>query len=462
MPSHPSLIKRISRLLFAPRSRNEDDARKESILNILLLASTILSLAGFAFALQDYLHFQAEYMGVSPWLLLGITLFFTTLLTLSRFRYYKVSAYILISLYFLAGTLTMTLWGITLASSWFVYILVTLMTAVIISTRASWFVLIVAIATAAGVTYLQETGVVTPDYYWVTAQGSYDDLLTYGIMFAVIVVVFGLSNREIERSLQRARRSEEALKKERDSLEETVAHRTQELVETQRTELLRLYRFAELGRTASSLIHDLINPLTSASLNLKQLPKQRQGELTKRALTSVESMERFIESARKQIQQQQKRTLFQPDQEIELAVHVLTAQAKKHRVEFHLDLDSSIQTYGDPIKFHKLALNILSNAIDAFQGYTPPYHSAGVNVRLLKKGKQLLFSVQDNGQGISPENLEHVFQPFFTTKEESSGLGMGLAIVKELVEDDFNGQISIKSKPEAGTTVSVTFPHAKG
>lgn len=450
---HP-LLKPLAAFLY-PRSTSEDDIRKEFILNLLLTASIFLSGFAFMLVLRDALILGDQHRGASPFYVGGACLFFIVLYLLSRLKLYKISAYALVALYYLAGTYTLATWGILIANGWIIYILTMLLAAILITSRVALYTVVILIGTAATITYLHATETLVPNYYWLHEKGSYDDLVTYGVLFGVITVVFWLSNREIDKSLARARASERALKQQRDSLETTVQQRTKELIENQRQEMLQFYRFAELGKLSTNLIHDLISPLTSVSLNLKQLPDSRRSELVRRALLSISSMERFIDSARRQMSHQQVLDTFKPAEEIELAAHVLEVRARGAGVAVRLELDRNLETYGDPIKFHKLVLNVLLNSLDAFQGIRRK--DKRVLISLTHRGSAITLQVKDNGKGIPKDLVEHVFTPFFTTKERSQGIGMGLAIVKEIAEEDFHGTIKLSSTEKKGTTVAFTF-----
>ena len=71
--------------------------------------------------------------------------------------------------------------------------------------------------------------------------------------------------------------------------------------------------------------------------------------------------------------------------------------------------------------------------------------------------EHLTLRVSDNGTGISKEDLPHIFEPFFSTKRETSGIGLGLSIVHGIVENH-KGQIEVKSEPGQGTSIEITLP----
>ncbi len=120
----------------------------------------------------------------------------------------------------------------------------------------------------------------------------------------------------------------------------------------------------------------------------------------------------------------------------------------------------------DPTQIHQLLLNLCVNAVQAmneegvleisvdevtFGDDRPPKRLE------LKPGTYEYLSVSDTGQGMSPEILEQVFNPFFTTKEVGKGTGMGLSVVHGIIENH-NGKIFIESEPEKGTTFHIYFP----
>jgi len=121
------------------------------------------------------------------------------------------------------------------------------------------------------------------------------------------------------------------------------------------------------------------------------------------------------------------------------------------------------QLSGDPLEFwtnsdklNQLCVNLLMNAKDALLK-----NSAGDRVIIINSGKRgkdtVWLEVSDNGEGISPENLRHIFTPYFTTKAEGSGTGLGLAIVQKIL-NEHKATIEVESKLNEGTRIRVFFP----
>lgn len=101
----------------------------------------------------------------------------------------------------------------------------------------------------------------------------------------------------------------------------------------------------------------------------------------------------------------------------------------------------------DQIKVRQMLLNLLKNAWEAV-----PVPGGKITVSACPKASGIAINIQDNGCGISPEQLATIFQPFFTTKE--SGTGLGLPVVKQIVEAH-NGSVSVESSPDHGTVFHI-------
>ncbi len=116
---------------------------------------------------------------------------------------------------------------------------------------------------------------------------------------------------------------------------------------------------------------------------------------------------------------------------------------------------------GDDYQLEQVFVNIFLNALEAINGEgTVSVSSALVSAdaKVGMAGPQVCVVVQDNGGGISPEDLERLFEPFFTTK--SSGTGLGLAMARRVLAEH-GGQVEIESQLAQGTTVRLLVPVAQ-
>ena len=126
---------------------------------------------------------------------------------------------------------------------------------------------------------------------------------------------------------------------------------------------------------------------------------------------------------------------------------------EKSKIEMTSSIDKNIKRFnGDRTKLEEVFLNILTNAKDALADckYAPR-----LQFRAKKLDDKILIQCQDNGCGIPTEIVDKLYEPFFTTKE--NGTGLGLAVSKRIIEAH-NGTIDITSDHTNGTIVSITLP----
>lgn len=133
-------------------------------------------------------------------------------------------------------------------------------------------------------------------------------------------------------------------------------------------------------------------------------------------------------------------------------VSLLDHPLKKAGVEVHLDLDPSLPpTLGSSGKLQQVFMNLVLNARDSMP------QGGQVRVRTYASNSSIVIEVEDEGQGISRQDIKRVYDPFFTSKEVGEGIGLGLSVSYGIVQEH-SGQISVDSQPGKGTTFRVELP----
>jgi two-component system NtrC family sensor kinase len=110
---------------------------------------------------------------------------------------------------------------------------------------------------------------------------------------------------------------------------------------------------------------------------------------------------------------------------------------------------------GDKNQIEQVLLNIISNARDAMEGCSKKIFS--IQTDLNQKGKQVEIQLSDTGIGMTTEQIEQIFNPFFTTKDSDKGIGLGLSISYRII-DAHQGKIEVSSELNKGTTFFVALP----
>ena len=128
-------------------------------------------------------------------------------------------------------------------------------------------------------------------------------------------------------------------------------------------------------------------------------------------------------------------------------------EAKRHGMEIKLEGRTDLTIIGNENDFKMVLINLILNAIKAGKP------NGEIVISFERNDKHNLIKVQDNGHGIAPHVLPHIFEPFYSEGKEGAigSTGLGLAIVKSIMEKQ-KGKISVESQPGLGTCFSLQFP----
>jgi signal transduction histidine kinase len=284
------------------------------------------------------------------------------------------------------------------------------------------------------------------------------------------------------------------------ALEKKVGERTQELARTneelrlsleqlaqayrqlQRSQesLFRAEKMAALGRLSAGVAHEMSTPL-GASLTSLQLLR----ELVEEYSTSIEdprvnakdhqdvatemgrlvtATQKWVEKAAAHIRSLKLHTRdLQPGEEQTFPVLPVLEDSKfllAHRLRLarcSLAVSCTVAEpvlHGDPSKFGQVLTNMIVNAIDAYKG------TAGgeILVEVAEEEGYMEIRVRDHGCGILPEDMEYIFDEFFSTKPIGEGTGLGLSIARDIVTNFFGGTMSAESVPGQGSVFTLRLP----
>jgi signal transduction histidine kinase len=452
------------RFFITPRSKDKDRARSEYIFNILITG--LLTLTTVAL-LQNIILFLTNFNPNNALPPVIMFIFFSVLaflLFLSRIGHVRIAAYIFIAFLLLSSIYTMVRWGADTPQAWLILSLVIVMSGILLGTKTSIVITTGIWIALLAISYIQIHKILPVSTDWKNEPYTFGDTIVRLATIGILAMLSWLFNQEIEKSLHRAQQSEADLKKERDQLEITVERRTQELRQVQMEKIAQLYRFAEFGKSASGIFHDLANPLNLVSLNLERLSSKNRSqekaeieEMLKRAIEGTQRMESFVRAARKQVQNADITQVFDIQQEIVQSIHLLEYKAKSKQIAIEYKPSSEkISITGNPIKFSQIMMNLISNAIDSFEEATTTKRKVIIKNKV--QNNKIMITIEDTGKGIDPANIAKIFEPFFTTKSFDTGTGIGLSITKTIIEKDFKGKITVVSRLNSGSTFTVLIP----
>ncbi len=260
------------------------------------------------------------------------------------------------------------------------------------------------------------------------------------------------SFNEMSRSLKKR---EEEIHDHTVKLEEMVTVRTRKLEESH-SHLLQSQKLASLGIIASGVAHEINNPL-GGMFNCVQMLEQMGGdeefrerylELLKDGLSRIErTVGKLLWMSRKKERAPQLVEI----RNILRNVHAfMDYMLKKKNIVYEENIEDSTAIIVDPHDLQQIFINLMINAVHSMED------GGTLSVQAFKNNGQVVIEVTDTGEGIEDENIDEIFDPFYTTKQAGEGTGLGLWLTQETVEN-YNGEISVQSKKGEGTTFSILF-----
>ena len=247
------------------------------------------------------------------------------------------------------------------------------------------------------------------------------------------------------------------------TLEDRVDEKTRELTGAHE-EMSRVERMASIGKLAAVVAHEINNPLAGI-LTYAKLLKKRESRGPAANPETIEMLD-LIESESRRCGEIVRNLMtfgrpssmnYEPtdlNSVIDRCVRLVKHQLELKNIELQLDLASNLGPVRcDPGQIEQVLLALVMNAIDAM----PSSGTLKLATRKGPSGSDVQVQVRDDGVGMPPEILKNMFEPFFTTKERGRGLGLGLAISRQIVERH-QGRIEVKSEPGRGTQFTITLP----
>jgi len=224
---------------------------------------------------------------------------------------------------------------------------------------------------------------------------------------------------------------------------------------------------ASMAQSTAEIAHDMRNPLMIVSGYVELLTNQLEDvkeELGDRLGSTDDYLEVIGQNVRRccelshmwQKYGKTKLSEFGPTAVADIIEDIVMGAAPLAASE-DVDINYDLQPGDAVINGNKAQLlraihNVIANAI---QAVTPPEGHVQVTCQQMEGTVDIV--VADNGTGIAPEVLEHIFEPYFTTKKEGKGTGLGMAITNRIIEEH-HGRLQIETQPDEGTTVTIRLP----
>ena len=264
--------------------------------------------------------------------------------------------------------------------------------------------------------------------------------------------------------------SKNAELKEKDALNNTLLEETRNFnrvledkvsevkadLEEKHIELLRTEKLATIGEIATRIAHEIRNPLSGIAVALENLKSGNMyGERDGRIQEIISEVSRLDNIIKELFQLAKPREVSlvsgSPNELVERVVSLTSPNARSKAIDIEvIPASDDHEIVLDFELMEQVLMNLVINAIDSIDG-----PDGKIIIRSYNSGDTFNIEVSDSGSGITPMDMERIFEPFYSTKK--TGTGLGLAISKRIIEVH-KGKITVESREEKGSRFTLTLP----
>lgn len=245
-------------------------------------------------------------------------------------------------------------------------------------------------------------------------------------------------------------------------LQEEVQRRVRTNVSEERRNLEGEHH-RSLEQLSASIAHEIRNPITAAKSLVQQLGEDAEGidqeEYAKVAVAELERVERSISHLLRYAREEETRLApVVMEDVLESAVETFRDRAERSGIEIVRQYDAEGELEGDPEQLRRVIINLVTNAMDALEDRDVANPEIRVTMGENLAGTEIWVRVVDNALGVDEETRERIFDPFYTSRE--NGTGLGLALCRKIV-NGHQGTIEVESILGEGTEFVMIFPRPR-
>ncbi|MEH7113571.1 HAMP domain-containing sensor histidine kinase [Neobacillus niacini] len=288
-------------------------------------------------------------------------------------------------------------------------------------------------------------------------------VLVIGILI-IFLLKYSSKSSQLVKQLKKSEENYRELEEKFETAISSLEHRVNEEVAKNRQKdhtLFQHSKLAAMGELITSIGHLWQQPLNSLSLLIQDVKEAIQfGEIndqyidqfTHESMIQIKQMSRTIKDFRKFYQPNNEKSSFSVSDSIEDALMIFSPSLKEHNIHVNFEIREQHLAFGFPNEYSQVVLNILMNARDAF--VSNKIKNRSIDIMIRSKDSLLVVDFIDNAGGIAPDSLPKLFEPYFTTKH--NGTGIGLYMTKMIIEN-MNGRVEVENTDE-GARLSLAVP----
>ena len=229
--------------------------------------------------------------------------------------------------------------------------------------------------------------------------------------------------------------------------------------------LIQQSRLASMGEMIGNIAHQWRQPLNAVGLIIQKLEifsqrdtlnKEILATNTEKAQSIIKNMSRTIDDFRDFFKPDKQKELFYLQEVTNNVMDLLDAGFRHNDIAVELKIDSGCQIYGFKNEFSQVIVNIFNNSKDAL--IANEVKNPKIFLEAKDEDTKLSIKISDNAGGIPQTIINRIFEPYYTTKDEGVGTGIGLYMSKMIVEDNMHGTLSVKNIDD-GAEFTMVFTH---
>jgi len=296
----------------------------------------------------------------------------------------------------------------------------------------------------------QEVRDIIHEWISVRVEKDFDYVLLMQIVlfFLVVLLVSLYWVRKLLKEVGKRKKAEQALKNFNDNLEKDISLKVQE-IHYKDAMLRERTKLAAMGEMLGAIAHQWRRPLSTLHINIEMLEQDYlEGKIDKKFLDAyIEKNSDIIQYMSKTINDFQdfykinkEKEFFDVMEKIGSVSDLQINQLEQNDIDLSIE-GETFTVFGYPSEFQQVILNLISNAKDALMKKERKH--AYIKIVVSSEDDRGVIRISDNAGGIDETVLEKIFEPYFTTKEQNGGTGLGLYISKMIIEKNMHGELSI-------------------
>ncbi|MCG3709734.1 cache domain-containing protein [Aliarcobacter butzleri] len=288
------------------------------------------------------------------------------------------------------------------------------------------------------------------------------------LMFLSIAILISIAiSQKIDLTLMNYEKKVKVNAKELEELNQFLEEKVKEEIEKNREKeqlLVQKSKFIALGEMISNIAHQWRQPLSELSsilmfikfkYSINALDKETMEKKSQEADRVLEFMSHTIDDFRNFFIPKKEKEEFNLLKEVQLVINIISSTLDNYNIKIEINIDKNLKIISYLNEYKQVVLNILNNAKDVL--IDKEIKTPLIKLTASEDTNYVILNIEDNGGGVFVEPKSKIFEPYFTTKENSNGTGIGLYMSKIIVEKNMKGNLKVENT-NRGAKFSIHIP----